>query len=84
MKTPVYLKRNTTIGRTYIVKITEESVLTVTEDKIELEDLCDDCIEKEIGWYKTTESFMLVDATRQDFDEAYIKVVALFNEASKI
>ena len=84
MKTPVYLKRNTNIGRTYSVKITEQSVMTVTDDKIEIEGLNDDCIEKEVGWYKTTDSFMLVDSTREEFDEDLKKIVGIINEASNV
>ena len=80
----VYLKNRKELRGTYFVKITKDNVLTVTDDKIEVEILNDDTIEKETAWYKETENFRLIDATKQEFDEAITKIASYINEVSKI
>lgn len=75
-----YLKKNSTIGTQYFLKLTEEKEIVLADDDLSFNDRSEEAIESTIGWYK--ENWHLTDATRQEFDDAYKKIVEKLNKTA--
>jgi len=87
MKT-VYLKMPHTIPSEdpkFFIKVTEKSALDITDDAINII-FFDDESEyfSYIGDMMSRDILTYVHATKEEFDNAFIKVVGLINEISKI
>ena len=76
-----YLKNNVTPFRKVYewVKITEKNVITIWDNKVEIEDL-DETIEECVEWH--TDKLDMCECTQQEFDEQFIETVKLINSIS--
>lgn len=77
-----YLKRTGTFSKspTSILKISNENVLHATQDQLEREET-DESIEETAKWYMEVLDYR--EATKEEFDELFIKTANYINEISK-
>ena len=80
MKT-IYLKNKPKHGYQSFVKITESGTIEVEHDKIHRRDITDD-LTSDANWYQSEWNMML--ATKQEYDEFYIKTANYINELNNI
>lgn len=77
----IFLKRNSKIGYQYFIKITTKGILKVDDEKIERKEL-DGTIQNEYDWFKS--EYDCIDATKEEYDDFYIKTANYINELNNI
>lgn len=75
-----FLKKNSTIGEKSFIKLTNKHEIVIYGDDLQFNARSEEPIELTIGWYK--KHWIMTDATRQEFDDAYKKIVEKLNETA--
>ena len=78
---PIYLKNKPKQGYQSFVKITQSGTIEVEHDKIQRRDIDED-LTSDANWYQSEWSMML--ATKQEYDEFYIKTANYINELNNL
>lgn len=75
-----FLKKNSTIGTQFFIKLTDKKEIVINGNELGFNDRSDEKIETTASWFK--EHWKAVDATRQEFDDAYKKIVKKLNKTA--
>ena len=79
-----YFKTQKNRRHQLFAKFTDDKIIFVDDSKIEIEQFADEDRIKEMAWYMEAESFNMIECTKDEFDKAYIAVVAEINKLATI